>query len=253
MTFYLIDRSGYERIDGQSRIDQEIAAALPPRRPADISPPTFGGSVQVLDSEQEIDEPLVHRMLREDGRDSTITWSFGNVKHSFATAPGVDRLHHFVNAYLEGFAPFKANNIFTPLYTLAKVKTYEYDRLNLTGHRELWQSSRQAFYYKRGDCEDHALALADWLIEMGEDARVVAGSVDNVGHAWVILFKDGKEYLFEATSKQPNLRQLSLASMHPDYHPKWMFNREYFWYNTGSARTVRYQSDRWQRRSRYSK
>jgi len=36
---------------------------------------------------------------------------------------------------------------------------------------------------------------------MGEDARVVVSRTDKSGHAWVVLFKNGKEYLFEAPRK----------------------------------------------------
>ena len=59
----------------------------------------------------------------------------------------------------------------TPLYTLAQRKRYQLDAKQYAGRSEVWQTSRQAFFYPRGDCEDHAIALADWLIEMGEDAR----------------------------------------------------------------------------------
>lgn len=247
---YLLEFAGQER-DKRRDSDVEVKAKIP--RSEGPPSPKFGGSVFLFDSKQSLTEPMVHRMARGQSNDHISIWTVSGDRHAFATAPGFDRIHHFVNAYLEGYAPFEAENIFTPLQTLARVKTYQFDHLDATGHQELWQTSREAFYYTRGDCEDHALALADWLMEMGEDARVVSGDYRGEGHAWVILFKNGKEYLFEATDKRRAMRQLSLASMHPDYQPRWMFNRDYFWYNTGSPRTVKYSGRKWKRKSRYAK
>ena len=70
--------------------------------------------------------------------------------------------------------------------------------------REIWQNSRQAYLHTRGDCEDHAIILADWLIALGHDARVVLGNHRGGGHAWVVLFQDGREMILEATSKKAN-------------------------------------------------
>ncbi len=244
-------KEGGEERENRRAQKIEIKKKLP--KPGQAPIPTFGGRVYLLDSKQIVTEPMVHSMAGKGNHDHISIWTLSGDRHSFATAPGFDRIHHFVNAYMEGYAPFEAENIFTPLLTLARVKTYQFDHLDVTGHQELWQTSREAFYYKRGDCEDHALALADWLIEMGEDARVVSGDYKGEGHAWVILFKDGKEYLFEATDKRQGTRSLSLASMHPEYHPRWMFNRDHFWYNTGSSRTVRYAGTKWKKKSRYEK
>lgn len=231
-------------------MDRQIDAAFPDVRLQE-SPPGFGGSVFLLKSRQEIPEYVAQFQTRGLQPDMHYIMSAPDDKNAFAIAPGTDQAQHFVNAYLVGFAPFETDNIFAPAYTLSRIKTYQFDHRSITGFQEMWQTSREAFYYKRGDCEDHALALADWLIEMGEDARVVSGKYEGQGHAWVILFKEGKQYLFEATDKRPGLR-LSLASMHPKYQPKWMFNREHFWFNTGSQRTVDYQGPKWQKKSRYS-
>ncbi|MEM9058288.1 MAG: transglutaminase domain-containing protein, partial [Pseudomonadota bacterium] len=185
--------------------------------------------------------------------DTTALWSVNRDANAAASAPGLDNRHHFVNAYLEGFAPFATDNLWVPLYTLSRVKRYAYDHASVTGYRERWQTSREAFYYTRGDCEDHALALADWLIEMGEDARVVLGEYKDEGHAWVALFRDGQVYLMEATEKyrRRGPQQLTLAAMRPSYRPEMMFNRDFFWFNTGPALTVKYDGERWVRKSRY--
>lgn len=166
-------------------------------------------------------------------------------------ALGIDKKFHLSNFYLEGYAPFETNKLWVPLQTLAQKKTYELDSLQYTGYKEIWQTSSQAFKYTRGDCEDHAIALADWLIEMGEDARVVAGFYKKEGHAWVVLFKDGNEYILEATSKGNFTNPYPLAKYQTSYRPQIMFNREYFWFNKGSINTTSYSSENWLKKTIY--
>ena len=86
---------------------------------------------------------------------------------------------------------------------------------------------------------------------MGEDARVVVGDWADIGHAWVVLFKDGKEYLLEATKKSGLGRNkpYPLTDLFTEYHPKYMFNQGEFWVNTGSVYTTDYSSRNWEKRS----
>lgn len=170
-----------------------------------------------------------------------------------ASAMGLDFQQYIVNAYLVGFMPYHTNNLWEPLLTLAQRKRYQFDHLQYRGQQDVWQSSAQAFARTRGDCEDHALALADWLIGLGEDARVVVGTWRGGGHAWVVLFKGGQEYLFEATQKQglsPRMT-LPLARHQVDYRPSYMFNRDHFWSNEGTPFTTRYSGRHWRKKSRY--
>ncbi len=105
-----------------------------------------------------------------------------------------------------------------------------------------------------GDCEDHAIVLADWLIEMGFDARVALGKHQNDGHAWVVLVHEGKEFILEATQKSrlSTGTPYPLAATLPDYHPTAQFNRTAFWINTGSSLTTRYSGEHWVEQSHYS-
>lgn len=249
---YLLFEGERQKERPTNPFDKTIDESLAEERRQKPESAVFGGRVFLFASKRRFNEADVHRMSKNTSGDHISVWSIGRDKSAFATAPGYDRVHHFVNAFLEGYQPFETDNLFVPLMTLARTKTYQFDHLDVTGHQELWQTSREAFYYARGDCEDHALALADWLIEMGEDARVVSGRYKGEGHAWVILFKDGQTYLFEATSKR-GLKTLPLASMFPEYNPQWMFNREHFWYNSGSPRTVVYDDKKWIKKSRYEK
>lgn len=181
------------------------------------------------------------------------TYDLGGRARVTASAMGTDWRHHIVNGYLVGYRPFEAANVLEPLQVLAMRKRYQYDHLQYAGRGEIWQTSEQAFESPRGDCEDHAIALADWLIEQGEDARVVLGQYRGGGHAWVVLFRDGQTYLLEATRKQGVTGRFTypLARFETDYHPEMMFNRDTFWANSGSRLTTDYNSSRWIRKSRY--
>lgn len=169
-------------------------------------------------------------------------------------AMGLDRQHYFANSYLIGYQPYKTDKLWQPLVTLALRKTYQFDHdQHGSAIQDVWQNSRQAYLYSHGDCEDHAILLADWLISMGYDARVVIGRVPSGGHAWVILFHDGKEYLLESTSKRRprSIGDFTLAKYAPDYQPEFLFNREQFWVNTGPSLTTRYSGKQWKETSRF--
>ncbi len=163
--------------------------------------------------------------------------------------------HRAVNYFLEGFLPFSTNNIWEPLFTLSRKKQYQSDHLTYPGRDEVWQRSREAYYNTRGDCEDHAIALADWLIELGEDSRVALGKVNGQGHAWVVLFKNQKVLLLEATSKNLRMRphEYPLAILHPEYTPYVMFNQTDTWYNIEAPINISYEGNHWIHGSRYAR
>lgn len=214
------------------------------------------GDIKVRFTRQLFTEQKLHEYLRSEpgqGLNYNYTWSWQGQKNAIVSAPGLDRQHHFVNSYLVGFKPFDTEYVWVPLYTLAMRKRYEYDHIQYGGLKDLWQNSEQGFHYTRGDCEDHALVLADWLISLGYDARVVVGDYKNEGHAWVVLFLDGKEYLLEATSKarKRSLNNYKLAYLETDYRPRYQFNRDDFWYNQGSSMTTAYTGTHWYRKSSF--
>ena len=188
-----------------------------------------------------------------DGTDGILVYSGFKISSLFASAPNIDNHHQIVNSYLVGYSPFETDNLWIPYLTLSQRKSYQYDHLLYNGRQEVWQTSEQAFNFTRGDCEDHAIALADWLIELGEDARVVIGHHKEEGHAWVVLFKNGKEFLLEATRKvnHRSVMRYPLAKYETSYRPKYMFNRHDFWVNEGSVYTTRYHSDKWIKKSYY--
>jgi transglutaminase-like putative cysteine protease len=159
-------------------------------------------------------------------------------------APAVDARLHFINAYLVGYVPDPKAPIWAPLHTLASRKIYQTD-LGQYRREEVWQTSYQAMHSERGDCEDHALALADWLIGLGLDARVVLGQVKGGGHAWVVVRDGQRSFLLEATDKR-RLRRWAypLAALHPEHQPRDMFNRTEWWHHPGGP-TTDYSDARW--------
>lgn len=214
----------------------------------------FALALDVLESGQRIEGPRLDTILdAQAGYAGTTVYSLFGADSVMASAMGEDLQHYMVHSYLEGYAPFATDSVWEPWYSLANRKIYTLDQDLYGGNRDVWQTSRQAYRRTRGDCEDHAIALADWLIEMGEDARVVIGRHEDAGHAWVVLFKGGKEYLLEATRKSIRREMTSypLARLETRYRPKFMFNRDSFWANTGSSLTTQYASDAWVEKSHY--
>jgi len=213
--------------------------------------------VEVIQSFTRFTEQELQNFFKDPSREKdqylVNYWNIRSSKPVTASAPGTNHIHHFVNGYLVGYEPFKTEELWVPHYTISMRLRYQLDSKQYGGLREVWQTSKQAFLNTRGDCEDHALTLADWLIEMEVDARVVLGTCGKQGHAWVVVFKDDKVYLLEATDKRKrkNWRFYPLASLATEYHPMYMFNREYFWTNMGSELTTNYKSKNWEKKSHF--
>lgn len=170
--------------------------------------------------------------------------------------PATSEKMYFANGYLNGFVPYEVDNMWVILKYLQTRLKYQLDEVGYNKRKEVWQTAKESYIKLRGDCEDHAILLADWLIGLGYDARVVAGKVKFrgqklSGHAWVVLFYEGKEYLLEATQKS-KWNKLPLASTFPNYFPKVMFNRTKLWINTGSTSTTKYSDKKWKNSGKFS-
>lgn len=212
-------------------------------------------SLQLVEMGQTLNSRQIDELVSpNDGKSQVVLYGHASVGDLAMSAQGIGGTHSLVTAFLEGYAPFDVDNVMLPLYVLAQRKFYLLDSMQYPGRPEVWQTSREAFRITRGDCEDHAIILADWLIEMGEDARVVLGTYQGGGHAWVVLLRNGKEYLLEATDKSVSKnRAYPLAALQNGYHPRYMFNQTDFWVNAGSDRTRSYSGAFWEKRSIYSR
>jgi predicted transglutaminase-like cysteine proteinase len=241
----------------ESKIKHQIEEALKKTSEDRVGLSSSGNYIKILQDGNKFAEKQIHLHFRNRSKNEMTAgvayWSFMNNPPVTASAFGTDYLHHFVNHYLVGYAPFQTENLWMPHYTISMRLKYQLDAQQYGGYKEVWQNSKEAFINTRGDCEDHALALTDWLIEMGIDARIVLGSYKNEGHAWVVVFMENGVFLLESTSKQKNKswRHYPLAKFESNYHPKYMFNRDYFWLNTGSVYTTRYQGNSWIKKSRF--
>lgn len=161
------------------------------------------------------------------GRDRLHISTFGG-DHIGIMAQATDHRHYFANGYLLGFIPFSVENVYNAMNFIAARLRYQLDEKQFRGYKEMWQTSKEAYVRMRGDCEDHAILLADWLQSLGFDARVAVGRFKGEGHAWVVWFNRGEAFIIEATSKRQR-RFYPLATMLPDYRASYMFDREGFW------------------------
>ncbi len=204
-------------------------------------------------SQRELD--ISFAKLPNERRFYSYSWSdsLGNILA--LTAVGLDGNPYFANSYLLGFVPFSLDNAWQPLALISMRKTYMFDHeQHGAEYEDVWQNSKQAYVHSHGDCEDHALLLADWLLGLGYDARVVVGETsDGGGHAWVVLFSGTNTYVLEATSKRApkSINDFLLADRALAYHPYLQFNRTQMWENTGSVLTTDYQDAKWVERSEF--
>lgn len=205
-------------------------------------------------SSEQIQQWLANSLKTTQQQSYSMRWLDDTRRQFTESSMGIDRKHYIANSFLVGITPFATNNPWLPLYTLANRKTYQLDSEQYQG-ADVWQNSAQAFTNLRGDCEDHAIVLADWLISMGIDARVVLGRYKDGGHAWVVAFMQGNAYILEATSKREvqNWKHYPLASIASHYYPTAMFNRTSFWLKRDSAHAKDYSDSAWEEVSHFEK
>jgi hypothetical protein len=209
--------------------------------------------IEILSSGDQLTEQQMQEVLEKAGlHEAAHVQHYGDPPFS-SSALGSDDAHHFLHAYLLGWVPFHTEHSWIPQYAIATRMRYQRDDRLFSGKRDVWQTSQGAFLRGKGDCEDHSVLLADWLIDMGLDARVVLGDYRGRGHAWVVVLDEDKFYLLEPTSKHKSRRwrHFPLARLIADYHPRIMFNRDTYWVNTGSRFTTNYLSEAWKTTSTY--
>jgi predicted transglutaminase-like cysteine proteinase len=89
---------------------------------------------------------------------------------------------------------------------VAKTVKYEKDDKRFNGRPDVWQTAAETLSFGVGDCEDHSILLADWLVSEGYEMRLAIGETRSndegwSGHVWVVLRSGGMEYLIEAAKK----------------------------------------------------
>lgn len=86
-------------------------------------------------------------------------------------------------------------------YVTANIK-YVTDKTHW-GYTEVWQMPDETLKRGLGDCEDSSFLLCSLLLALGVNARVVFGTWQEKGHAWVEAQIDGTGGILETTSGQP--------------------------------------------------
>ena len=233
----------------EARRSPSPALGDPAPKPRDAIARRMEGALYLVPDDREVTTADLNAMMRGEESGGILTWS--GPHGDFTSAPGRDRRQHFMPGYLVGYAPFPVTQVWMPLYVAAERLRYQLDLDHFPGRPEVWLNSWEAFAYVDGDCEDHAIAVADWLIEMGYDARVVIGSMDGGGHAWVVLFLDGETFLLEATDKRRRRNaHYPLAALETGYVANWMFDRGAVWQNADPLGGG-YEGNHWQLRGRF--
>lgn len=168
------------------------------------------------------------------------TYKDKNIK-PFIFMKATDEKLYFANAYFLSYTPFIPNNIFYVASYLSSHLKNKTNRYKLTHN---FKTSKQAYKARLVSSEENALIMADWLITLGYDARVVVGTFKQNKHAWVLLNNLNNFYILDATNIGKRKR-FPLAATLPNYHPKYMYNHINIWINKGSSFTTNYSSDNW--------
>ena len=151
-----------------------------------------------------------------------------------ATQP---KLHMYGSGARLDFAAYLKGDTLVAVTSLEEVQDwllgcrYEHDEV-LFGEADFWQHPSTFERLRAGDCEDYAVWAWRKLIELGEDVDLVAGWCVRDGeldgrHAWLLLRRDGVEFLFlfepVARDRQQMLRPL--AEVRAYYVPQFGVDR----------------------------
>lgn len=90
---------------------------------------------------------------------------------------------------------------------------------------DVWNRPSTTWRTKAGDCEDHAVLLADVLGTVGYDARAVVGSYRGGGHAWVVVRSAGNEFILDQVANRPRRFPPRAELLRLDYAPTASFDR----------------------------
>ncbi|MBQ1782573.1 MAG: hypothetical protein II007_02870 [Gammaproteobacteria bacterium] len=235
-----------DRAAGHDELRQQLATVAP------AAVYDQRGDMVSADGDMLLDAAELARLTAGADWPGSPVWRDGQGRDLVMAARHASQQYYFANSYLVGFAPWLDAPLWQPLQVAALRKGYRLDE-QLYGRPEVWQNSAEAFVSPWGDCEDHALFVADWLIALGHDARVALGNHDGEGHAWVVVAIDGIDYLIEATDKS----RLRGANPYPpaisqrSYQADYQFNRQQFWVRQHPGRSYDREGREWRLASRF--
>jgi predicted transglutaminase-like cysteine proteinase len=141
----------------------------------------------------------------------------------------------YVNEFLTGYYPparfpkelSRLQVLFTIWGAVHDNCLYTQDPGSKQKQTDAWQTAVETQNMQKGDCEDSAIFLADWLLARGFQARVALGRYGDMGgHAWCVVRLEEKDYLLESTESQPDPENPPLAALIGSrYVPEVLFDR----------------------------
>ncbi|MDB4908765.1 MAG: hypothetical protein JWO05_3549 [Gemmatimonadetes bacterium] len=175
---------------------------------------------------------LLRRLLRPIWEFAIRLVPFDDPWERFASQPS---LHMYGSGARLDFASYLKGDTLVVVTSLEEVQDwllecrYEHDEV-LFGEADFWQHPSTFERLRSGDCEDFAVWAWRKLVELGQDVDLVAGWCVRDGeldgrHAWLLLRREGVEYLFEpvARAREDMLRPLS--EVREDYVPQFGVDR----------------------------
>jgi hypothetical protein len=140
-----------------------------------------------------------------------------------------------VNEFLTGYHPparfpkelSRLQVLFTIWGAVHENCLYTQDPGTKQKQTDAWQTAVETQNMQKGDCEDSAIFLADWLLACGFQARVALGRYGDMGgHAWCVVRLEDRDYLLESTESQPDPENPPLAALIGSrYVPEVLFDR----------------------------
>ena len=176
----------------------------------------------------------------------TLILSTKNNKDFTAAAMASDNKRYIANQFLQGYSPYKVTNVWQ---IMDRMRDFEFlaDGATVKKNRDVWLTGKEFFTHRIGDCEDYAILLADWMIKNNWDARIILGTLNNIGHAWVLLRVNEKDYILDSTEKSlfSQYRHFPMAKHKPEYKHEYMFNRNEFWSYKQKKNNNKYSKTNW--------
>lgn len=153
----------------------------------------------------------------------------------------------YVNEFLTGYSPpakfprdqSRIQELFTIWKAVHSHCAYTRDPAARKKDTDCWQTAVETQNLQRGDCEDSAIFLSDWLISRGFQARMALGRYGDMGgHAWCVVHLDGNDYLLESTEAEPDPSNPPLAdSIGSRYVPEVLFDSQAIYVRANSRQS----------------
>lgn len=125
LALVLLVMYGFQALMWHWEFGGPVKSALGALATAELEMPRLDGTVEVIATRQRIGSREIAAMLPMERMESAfLVWRLGGVANAAATAMGVDRRHHVVNAFLGGYIPHTRQRVAKCLCGLPDRKGY---------------------------------------------------------------------------------------------------------------------------------